>query len=104
MRRSYILPLIQLSFWVTVRWAGTIGFAFYFHEILVRDAPERVFHTIIAHELAHAFQMARERAFFSDLVANPERLAAHERAAVFLTREWGFDQAAATEWCKRNID
>jgi predicted metal-dependent hydrolase len=40
----------------SVKWAGTIGFAFYFHEVLVREAPDSVFHTVIAHELAHALQ------------------------------------------------
>src|SRR5438876_12154176 len=65
-RAPFILPSLEmaqlLGHWA--RWAGTIGFAFYFHEVLVRSAPDPIFHTIIAHELAHAFQMAREKVFF----------------------------------------
>jgi len=104
-RAPFILASLEmaqlLGHWA--KWAGTIGFAFYFHEVLVREAPDSVFHIVIAHELAHALQMARENVFFLELVANPERMAAHERTAARLTEEWGFNQLAANAWCEKHI-
>ena len=86
-----------------VRWAGTTGFVFYFHETLVRESPDCVFEAIIAHELAHAFQMAHENVSFLHLAANPELRVAHERIAERLTEQWGFNQKAAKLWCRANI-
>lgn len=95
--------VLPRSLGYSVRWACSLGFAFHFHPELVRSAPEVHLHTVIAHEIAHAFIMARDGIFFLSLSNDPIRMSLHEAQTISLTSSWGYDQPAAEAWLRKNV-
>lgn len=85
-------------------WASTLdGCTFYFWESVVRDAPDWVLETIIAHELGHAFLYA-----IGDPLLAQERTASVEKQVENRVGEgveaWGFTRNnEADSWLREHI-